>query len=455
MGRLTALVAIGALVALSGCSGASSPSPTPAPTLGPDRPPSAGPTGGGPSTPPASGGPGAVFAALPEFPAEGAYEITGATSTASGLLAVGYGPQAGEDFFGLRQGIAWRSTDGVTWEANPAPELAGVTPALVASIGSVDYLAGLLSACPQFSEEECEELPDAGYSIWRSTEGGEWEVLPQLPAMQQAISLDEMVALGDSLVVSGSAGDDGETATVWMSPDGVEWAETTDLAGLDPISALAAGDAGLVAFGTHFSADQENVLVRAASSADGVSFSPASVPELTNASIDSAAAGSGGFVGVGYGETEDLLLTGTALYSADGLSWVQSSASDGSTGRERGRCRAWATGRFRGPRLHAACRRPVHPGWAFVDLRRRSHLEDAGAVRRLVLAADRVRARVGGVGRLHRQPGGDRRGRHEHRRRMVRADQRPRALSRRLSSPVSERRHRALTDTSQRGSVKR
>ena len=330
MGRLTALVAIGALVALSGCSGASSPSPTPAPTLGPDRPPSAGPTGGGPSTPPASGGPGAVFAALPEFPAEGAYEITGATSTASGLLAVGYGPQAGEDFFGLRQGIAWRSTDGVTWEANPAPELAGVTPALVASIGSVDYLAGLLSACPQFSEEECEELPDAGYSIWRSTEGGEWEVLPQLPAMQQAISLDEMVALGDSLVVSGSAGDDGETATVWMSPDGVEWAETTDLAGLDPISALAAGDAGLVAFGTHFSADQENVLVRAASSADGVSFSPASVPELTNASIDSAAAGSGGFVGVGYGETEDLLLTGTALYSADGLSWVQSSASDGS-----------------------------------------------------------------------------------------------------------------------------
>jgi hypothetical protein len=242
---------------------------------------------------------------------------------------VGFGAQPDQDFFGLRQGIVWRSADGVAWQQTVEPQFLNVTPLVVASVESIDFVVGVLATCSEFAEEPCSEPPDAGNAMWRSADGGPWERMSLPAGMQGASSLDELVATPDMLAVTGAAGNESFTATVWVSnDDGLSWSESTDLAGLDPIDALAAGPPGLVAFGTVFAEEDEFVSVRAASSADGRSFSPINVPPLTNVAIESAVAGATGMSAVGYGENEDFELSAAALYSADGTTWIPATTSD-------------------------------------------------------------------------------------------------------------------------------
>ncbi len=327
MGRLTGPALILILVAVVGCGGTQS-------TVAPGtEAPSGSATASDPGLPTAvpSGDATTVFRALSDFPAANAFEVTGVTASADGgYLAVGFGAQPGQDYFGLRQGIVWRSTDGTSWQQTVEPQFVNVSPLMVATMGSRDFMVGLLRTCPDFSEDPCDEPPEAGHGLWRSTSGGAWERVPITSSMQDALSLDELVVGSDRLAIPGTSGDESEAATLWTSPDGTTWTESTDLAGLDPIDTLAAGPPGFVAFGTVLANNEDFVTVHGATSPDGLHFNPVNIPAPINAAIVSSVAGATGMSAVGYGDNEEFELSATALYSADGLAWIAAADTDGS-----------------------------------------------------------------------------------------------------------------------------
>jgi hypothetical protein len=273
-------------------------------------------------------GPGG-FVELADFPADEAFEVTGATATADGFVAVGFAGLEGDDYFGRRQGIVWRSSDGRTWQSARDASLANVTPVRIASLGRDLFMLGLLSVCAE--NEGCEEVAEAGYAIWRAATDGTWQRLEPPAGMQQALAVDDLVAGWDRLVAFGSAADERETPTMWSSTDGVDWTQTTNLAGLDPLTAFGASPNGFVAFGTVLLPDRDTSDLAAALSRDGATFTAATVPALPNAAVDDVAVGAGGLVGVGRGYSgDDIDLRGLALFSADGLAWVEGAADDGS-----------------------------------------------------------------------------------------------------------------------------
>jgi hypothetical protein len=170
-------------------------------------------------------------------------------------------------------------------------------------------------------------VPQAGNGIWQSTNGGAWQLLAQDPGMQHGL-VDDMFLAGDRLVVIGGAGDE-ERATVWMSQDGVTWASTTDLAGMDPIDSMAVGPAGFSAFGTIYDDAAFDVVLASATSTDGAHFTYAGAPQLLGTGIDDLVAGPAGMAGVGYHLSELFDYSGAALHSTDGVNWTESTNSDG------------------------------------------------------------------------------------------------------------------------------
>jgi hypothetical protein len=295
-------------------------------------PTSPGPAGSRTPIPPSAasseptGAPFGPFAKLDSFPVSGAFEVTDVSTTPSGYVAVGFGGLNGADYYGLRQGIVWTSVDGINWTELIDPSLVNVSPLRVVSRGSDLFMTGTLSACSEL-DDNCTDVAQAGNGVWRSSNGGPWELLPQLPDMQNGL-VDNMFLATDRLVVFGAVGDADET-TVWMSQDGAAWTSTTDLAGMDPVTAMAVGPAGFTAFGTYYDESLLDVVLVAATSSDGTHFSPASVPSINGAGIDDLAAGPAGMVGVGFRSSEALDIAGVALQSADGLTWVQATNGDG------------------------------------------------------------------------------------------------------------------------------
>lgn len=270
-----------------------------------------------------------VWTYLADFPASGASEVTAVTGTADGFVAVGFEPAAGEDFFGLRQGVVWRSADGRSWERSVDPAFANATLLEVAALDERLYVFGLLSACGQM-EEDCADIPEAGMTVWRSDPAG-WQRMAQSPTMRDAL-LDGVVAGRGQIIAFGSAGDD-LSATVWLSTDGTAWEDVTELAGMDPVSAMTAGPEGFVAFGTRYIAVSDTIETVAAFSADGRTFEPAALPAGLDSVIKSIAHGPAGFVAVGNDdEPAGFGLSAAALVSADGRTWRQADADATFTG---------------------------------------------------------------------------------------------------------------------------
>lgn len=295
---------------------------TPTPPGSPATPtPPSSPTGG------PGDGPFGPFAKLDSFPANGAFEVSDVTVTPTGLIAVGFGGINGADYYGLHQGIVWTSADGMSWSESVDPSLVNVKPIRVVSKGSDLYLAGLLSACSEL-DDSCTDVPQAGNGIWRSTNGGAWELLPQLADMQTGY-IDDMLLAGDKLIVYGGAGD-GQTPTVWMSQDGATWSSSTDLSGMDPVTAMDVGPAGLIAFGTIFDDSAGDVTLIATTSADGAHFTAGTYPEMNGSGVDDLASGPSGMAGVGYHSTDFFNYSGVALHSSDGVAWTEAANSDGS-----------------------------------------------------------------------------------------------------------------------------
>lgn len=292
---------------------------------------------GQPAAPSASPAPGAspassdVITPLTGFPADNAYEVTAATYSPAGFVAVGFGARPGEDYFGVRQGIVWTSCDGLTWQQLVDPSFEFVTPSHIVALGSDLYVIGALATCPDFVEDECQDVAEAGNIILRSSAGGAWQRLPQDPAIQHAF-IEGAVAVNGRLAVYGTADDENLSSTLWLSPDGTTWTPTTQLAGMDPITALTEQGSGMLAFGNEFVDELEDTRLVAATSGDGLSFSVVTAPELLGGTIESVAAGPAGYVGVGVGypEGSDFALRAIALYSPDGQTWTETDAADGS-----------------------------------------------------------------------------------------------------------------------------
>jgi len=344
---LTRAVIVGAVLLLGGCGGV-------APTQGPGTPGSTAPlpaTPGGPSVTraaatagpasqtavPASVGPGqspGVVATgspgvtpgaggwqyLSDFPAGSAIEVTGVTAHGDGFVAVGFEPYQGEGFGGRRNGVVWMSAEGRRWSREVPGDLASTSLLGVVSLGGQLYAFGEYSICPELSEEECLDAPDAGIAMWSSPDGMGWQRLALPDSLRTGI-LDGALTDGRQLIVHGSTGEE-LLGAVWLSPDGESWTEVRELAGVDPINALAAGAGRLVAFGIRYLPEEDDVEALAAWS-EGGAFAPALLPAGQRGVVQAVTWSEAGFsaVGLEYEPTGDGLAS-VALASADGVSWT-------------------------------------------------------------------------------------------------------------------------------------
>lgn len=271
---------------------------------------------------------GAVWQRLPDFPSGDAFEVTGVTVSGTDFTAVGFQQVPGEDFFGRRQGVVWHSNDGRAWQSTVDPIFQFVTPEEIVALGDSLFVFGTLEVCDLSLGDECVEPPEAGWAIWRSTAGGAWERLPQ-QAQMQAGTIDGVTAANGMLIAYGWAGDEAQSV-VWTSSDGVGWASTTDLVDMDPVTAITGADVGLVAFGTRFASEAADLELVAAVSVDGTRFAQVGTPALPAATVQAVASGPLGLVAVGDADDLNLGFTGITLYSADGVTWTQTAAVDGS-----------------------------------------------------------------------------------------------------------------------------
>ncbi len=307
------------------------PSPPVSPTTTPSATVSAAPTASaapsatpGPTTSPTAAATASPVTSawqyLDDFPAGDAIEVAAVTHTTGGYIAVGSEPAEGQGFFGVRQGVVWTADDGAAWRRSTPEAFVDSTLLHVVEMAQTPYIFGVRSVC-DLADDECDDLPDAGVTVW-TDDGTGWQRLPQSPVLKDAF-LAGVVAMDDTLVAYGDSGQSLQ-ATAWTSTDGVTWEASTELAGMDPISAAAAGPDGLVAFGTRLLRGSGRIATVAAYSVDGRNFEPVDLPSGLELVIDSVAWGAAGFVAVGA--DEEAQATGgkpAVLASLDGRSWEE------------------------------------------------------------------------------------------------------------------------------------
>ena len=272
--------------------------------------------------------PGGIAEPLAGFQQGDAYEVSDLTTTPTGgLVAVGVAG-TGQGYYGLLQGVVWRSDDGQAWQQTIDPALLYVQPRHVVASGDNVYLFGEYSGCSDMTDD-CADDPNAGTVIFRSAAGGGWEQLAQTTDILDA-ALVGVTTWDNTLVMWGSAADDNASTTVWTSTDALTWKASTDLAGLDPVDAVTPGGPGLVAFGSSFVESIDDLKLAAATSTDGSRFTAASVPDVTGAMVTDVKAGSTGFAGVGWAANEEVEAAGLAVFSVDGQTWAEASDTDNS-----------------------------------------------------------------------------------------------------------------------------
>jgi len=273
--------------------------------------------------------PGGIGQPIAGFAQGNAYEVTDATTTpAGGLVAVGFAG-TGEGYYGLHRGVVWTSPDGQTWQQTMDPALLDVSPTYVLAIGDSVYLFGEYESCSNLTEDECPDDPNTGTVLFRSTSGGPWEQVAQTTDIIQA-SFEGVATWNSSIVAWGSAADDNSTTTLWTSADALTWHATSDLAGLDPVDAVTTGGPGLIAFGSKFDDAIDDAQLVGATSTDGTHFTSTTVPPVTAGTVTGIAPGPGGYAAVGWAASEDEPSLGLTVFSPDGSTWTETTASDAS-----------------------------------------------------------------------------------------------------------------------------
>lgn len=262
---------------------------------------------------------------LAHFPAEGAIEVAGVAAHGDGYVAVGSEPFPGEGFAGRRNGIVWTSSDGVGWTRAQPEVLANVTLSSVVSLGGEVLAFGRYSVCSELSED-CVDAPEAGIGLWRSADAADWQRLALPDSLRTGI-LDGVATDGVQIVAYGSTGDD-LVGALWLSASGEQWQELRDVGVVDPISTLGAGDGRLVAFGTRYLPDEDEIETLAGYS-EGGAFGQATLPAGQRGVIHDVAWSERGFVAVGaqFEATGDRLAA-AALVSGDGVDWTGAATAD-------------------------------------------------------------------------------------------------------------------------------
>jgi hypothetical protein len=202
---------------------------------------------------------------------------------------------------------SWTSPDGLTWQAHPkafprAPNGSGFDEDWVQVTDVVAADEGWLAvgrrdpAC----QVDCGLDPKRAY-VWTSRDGASWTRVPD----QKAFNAGGMDAVARGATGFVAAGVAGGRAAFWTSADGLKWSRVPDDAlfhapkdmGLTAIDVAADGGL-LVAIGTFSS--QDAARVRAWWSADGRTWTKASVEQPTDAVANGVTATPDGFLAPGW-----------------------------------------------------------------------------------------------------------------------------------------------------------
>ncbi len=217
---------------------------------------------------------------------------------------------------------SWTSPDGLTWTAHsdafpvPAPGTDDIEVTEV--IATDDGWLAVGRRDPQCFVN-CGLEPIRAY-VWTSKDGARWTKLEDQPSL--AGGGMSAVARSDGGYVA--AGNAAGHAAIWTSPDGVTWTRVAH----DPMfgdetalgtqaTGVAAGDGGVAAVG--ISAGEGGRGARAWWSADGTTWSEASIESATGGQLFSVTATPRGFLAVGPSGGASCL--GGIWDSADGRAW--------------------------------------------------------------------------------------------------------------------------------------
>ena len=220
--------------------------------------------------------------------------------------------------------VAWTSTDGVDWQRERVPRLedseAGDVAERMTTVvaGERGFVAGG-SVGP--------ELFDRHARFWTSTDGADWQSVPDDEAAFENAEVRAVTRFDDGYVAVGVVGtaQAPTDAVAWTSPDGATWTRIDDpaFAGGVAVAVSQAPFGGLVAVGSDVGRHE----AVAWTSPDGRTW--------TRAPTEASRQHSGGFIWmtdvvaigdavIGVGDYQGLQRgTATSWVSRDGRTWVQ------------------------------------------------------------------------------------------------------------------------------------
>ncbi len=262
-----------------------------------------------------------------------------------GMLAAGRAGIVAVGYLGRRP-ATWTSSDGLTWTVHPkafppAPDGSGFDEDIVSVTDVVATDDGWLAvgrrdpAC----QINCDLDPVRAY-VWTSSDGAHWTRVADQKAFKGG-GMEAVARSDDGYVAAGLA--DGHAA-IWTSSNGSKWSRVAD----DPMFHgpkslaqaeidVAERDGIIVVIGTI--ASQDSARVRAWWSADGRTWTKASVEHGRDAAVHSVTATHDGFVALGWsvgcpGRTDpDPYRSHGAIWaSTDGRVWRCDLTDTGSAG---------------------------------------------------------------------------------------------------------------------------
>ena len=187
---------------------------------------------------------------------------------------------------------------------------------------------GLVAVGSEWSEEGLSAV------VWVSEDGLDWERVPYDGTVfggHGLLRMEAVVAAGPGLVAVGSDEPDGQTdAAVWISPDGLNWERVNDEAfggpGSQYMMGVSAGGPGVVAVGYAYADGATDGVVW--TSPDGRDWTRLPDDGMVfggpgNQRVWDVVAGGPGLVALGQDGPPDELFDAAVWTSADGLTWTR------------------------------------------------------------------------------------------------------------------------------------
>ncbi len=205
-----------------------------------------------------------------------------------------------------RRSVLWASTDmGATWEQIQGDS---VPPRIHDLIAGGPGFVAVGNANP--SNSGLPDLEPPHSAVWLSTNGQDWEQLPDEESFQLS-RIEAIAELGGQLVAVGSHGVDEEVRpAVWTSSDGRTWSRIDISASFGAVDAIAAGPNGFVAVGISGTGGWS---AAAWLSPDGTTWTPQLLDETAGTTAGVVAVNQAGFVAIGR-STQTTEIYGSAWF---------------------------------------------------------------------------------------------------------------------------------------------